>query len=184
MNGPRASAELDSARFADGAASATSCLMGVIAAVNPISSEPAEILLVDDDLQALASAAAALDSKGHIVYQASDRITALKIARSEALDLVICDVNVGGDNGLELSRELRRLPGMQDVPVMFISRTQLPDIVRRSHEAGAAYYLRKPLDPEVLIDLVGKALWLPHLVQTRLAMHEPAKRPVPPPRQK
>ena len=93
---------------------------------------------------------------------------------------MICDVNVGGDNGITLASELRRLPGMQDVPVMFISRTQLPDIVRRSHEAGAAYYLRKPLDPEVLTDLVGKALWLPHLVQTRVSMHEPAAQAVPP----
>jgi two-component system chemotaxis response regulator CheY len=152
--------------------------------MNPISPEPAEILLVDDDPLALASAATALDAAGHMVYQARDRIAALKIARSEALDLVICDLNLNGDNGLELSRELRRLPGMQDVPVMFISRTQLPDIVRRSHEAGAAYYLRKPLDPEVLTDLVGKALWLPHLVQTRLSMHEPASQTVPAPQQK
>jgi len=152
--------------------------------MNPISPEPAEILLVDDDPLALASAATALDAAGHMVYQASDRIAALKIARTEALDLVICDLNLNGDNGLELSRELRRLPGMQDVPVMFISRTQLPDIVRRSHEAGAAYYLRKPLDPEVLTDLVGKALWLPHLVQTRLSMHEPASQAVPAPQQK
>jgi len=152
--------------------------------MNPISPEPAEILLVDDDPLALASAAMALDAAGHMVYQARDRIAALKIARTEALDLVICDLNLNGDNGLELSRELRRLPGMQDVPVMFVSRTQLPDIVRRSHEAGAAYYLRKPLDPEVLTDLVGKALWLPHLVQTRLSMHEPASQAVPAPQQK
>jgi len=152
--------------------------------MNPTNRELAEILLIDDDPQALASATTALDSAGHIVYQARDRISALRIARAEALDLVICDVNVGGDSGLELSRELRRLPGMQDVPVMFISRTQLPDIVRRSHEAGAAYYLRKPLDPEVLIDLVGKALWLPHLVQTRLSMHQPTQTPIPAPRKK
>ncbi len=152
--------------------------------MNATNREPAEILLVDDDPTALAEASTALDAAGHIVFQARDRISALRIARTEALDLVICDVNVGGDSGLELSRELRRLPGMQDVPVMFISRTQLPDIVRRSHEAGAAYYLRKPLDPEVLTDLVGKALWLPHLVQTRFAMHQPSQAPVPPPRQK
>ena len=67
---------------------------------------------------------------------------------------------------------------------MFISSSQLPDIIRRSHDAGGAYYLRKPLDPEVLIDLVSKALWLPHLVQSRLAMHEPAAQPVPPPRKR
>jgi two-component system chemotaxis response regulator CheY len=152
--------------------------------MNTTTREPAEILIVDEDSLTLAGATEALDSAGHLVYQARDRRAALKIANTQALDLVICDVHVGADSGLELSRELRRLPGMQDVPVMFISRTQLPDIVRRSHEAGAAYYLRKPLDPDVLIDLVGKALWLPHLVQTRLSMHEPAKQPVPPPRQK
>jgi len=152
--------------------------------MNSTTREPAEILIVDEDSLTLASATAALDSAGHIVYQARDRRSALKIANTQALDLLICDVNVGGDSGLDLTREMRQLPGMQDVPVMFISRTQLPDIVRRSHEAGAAYYLRKPLDPEVLIDLVGKALWLPHLVQQRLAMHEPATQAIPPPRQK
>jgi putative two-component system response regulator len=152
--------------------------------MNATNREPAEILFVDEDDLALASATAALEAAGHIVYQARDRVAALRIARANALDLVICDMHVGENSGVELTRELRRLPGMQDVPVMFISRTQLPDIVRRSHEAGAAYYLRKPLDPDVLTDLVGKALWLPHLVQTRLAMHEPATQAVPPPRKK
>jgi len=146
--------------------------------------EPAEILLIDDDLQSLATTATILEAVGHIVYQAADRIAALRVARTEALDLLICDVNIGGVSGLELYRELRRLPGMQDVPVMFVSRSQLPDIVRRSHEAGAAYYLRKPIDPQVLTDLVGKALWLPHLVQSRLSMHEPAAQPMPRPQKK
>ena len=152
--------------------------------MNATTREPAEILLVDEDPLALAATTTALDAAGYVVYQAMDRIAALRIARSQAVDLLICDVNIGADSGLDLSRELRRLPGMQDVPVMFISRSQLPDIVRRSHEAGAAYYLRKPLDPEVLVDLVGKALWLPHLVQTRLSMHEPAAQTIPPPRKK
>lgn len=149
--------------------------------MNTIAREPAEILLVDDDPLALTGAAAVLDRAGYIVHQAMDRLAALKAARNLGLDLVICDVNLAGESGLELCRELRRMPGMQDVPMMFISATQLPDIVRKSHEAGGAYYLRKPLDPEVLVELVGKALWLPHLVQSRLSMHQPAAQPVPPP---
>src|SRR5882672_6910520 len=99
--------------------------------MNATNREPAEILLIDEDPLALASTTAALDAAGHIIYQARDRMAASRIARTEALDLLICDVNLGADSGLDLSRELRRLPGMQDVPVIFISRTQLPDIVRR-----------------------------------------------------
>ena len=143
--------------------------------------EAAEILLIDDDALAMTAAASALDEAGYIVHQARDRQAALKAARHLALDLVICDVNLTGESGLELCRDLRKLPGMEDVPTMFVSASQLPDIVRRSHEAGGAYYLRKPLDPEVLVELVGKALWLPHLVQSRLAMHQPASQPVPAP---
>ena len=148
--------------------------------MNSTNREPAEILIIDEDSLALASATEALDAAGHAVFQARDRKSALKIATTQGLDLIISDVSIGLDSGLDLARELRRLPGMQDVPVMFVSRTQLPDIVRRSHEAGAAYYLRKPLDPDVLIDLVGKALWMPHLVHSRLSMHEPAAQAVPP----
>jgi CheY-like chemotaxis protein len=152
--------------------------------MNPIAREPAEILLIDNDALARAAATAVLEGAGHVVRQAENRAAAVKVARAEALDLMICDVNLEGQSGLELCRELRRLPGMQDVPVMFVSSSQLPDIIRRSHDAGGAYYLRKPLDPEVLIDLVSKALWLPHLVQSRLAMHQPASQPVPAPRKR
>ena len=78
--------------------------IGVVAAMNTTSREPAEILLVDDDPTALAAATTALDSAGHIVYQARDRISALRIARTEALDLVICDVNVGVDRDRKSTR--------------------------------------------------------------------------------
>lgn len=136
--------------------------------MKPLASQPAEILIVDADPYTLLGTAAVLDMAGYVCHCARDRQAALKAVRTLGLDLVICDVHLGGDNGLEVCRELRLIPGMQDVPVMFVSATQLPDIVRRSHEAGAAYYLRKPFDPDVLVELVGKALWLPHLVSSRM----------------
>lgn len=132
------------------------------------SSEPAVILLVDDDPIMLTGIAAVLNMGGYECHCARDQQAALTAARSLALDLIICDVNLAGESGLELCRQVRRQPGMDDVPVMFMSSAQIPDIVRRSHEAGGAYYLRKPFDPEVLLELVGKALWMPHLVYTRL----------------
>ena len=171
----------DGARAADGAASFPTTVWERSLPMTTIAREPAEILLIDEDPLAMAAAAEVLAAAGYQVYQAADRTAALKIGRQQALDLIISDVNLRGKSGLELCRDLRKLPGMLDVPVMFVSSTQVPDIVRRSHDAGGAYYLRKPLDPEVLIDLVGKALWMPHLVQSRLAMHEPMVQPVPAP---
>ena len=57
--------------------------------------------------------------------------------------------------------------GLGDVPLMFLSGAQIPDIIRRAHAAGGTYYLRKPFDPQVLLELVDKALWMPHLIGTR-----------------
>jgi CheY-like chemotaxis protein len=152
--------------------------------MNAHPSQPAEILVVDHDPYTLLGTAAVLDLAGYACHCARDRQAALKASQTIPLDLVICDVHLGGDSGLDVCRELRRLPGMQDVPLMFVSATQLPDVVRRSHEAGAAYYLRKPFEPAVLVELVGKALWLPHLVNPRLAQpevaaHEPEPQPAP-----
>jgi CheY-like chemotaxis protein len=132
------------------------------------ASEPAVILIVDDDPVMLTGIAAVLNMGGYACHCARDERSALTAARALALDLIICDVNLAGESGLAICREIRRQPGCEDVPAMFMSSAQIPDIVRRSHEAGGAYYLRKPFDPEVLLELVGKALWMPHLVVARL----------------
>jgi DNA-binding response OmpR family regulator len=137
--------------------------------MSTLATEPAIILIIDNDPIMLTGIAAILNMSGYECHCARDTMAAGKACRSLALDLIVCDMDLGAQSGLDLYRELRKIPGMDDVPVMFISSSQSPDIVRRSHEAGAAYYLRKPFDPEVLIELVNKALWMPHLVQSRMA---------------
>ena len=130
--------------------------------------DQAVILVVDGDALTLTAVAAALHLVGHECHCARDREAALKAARSLDLDLIICDVSLNGEIGFDLIDEIRQIPSASDVPVMFVSSSQLPDIIRRSHDAGGVYYLRKPFDPDVLLELVDKALWMPHLVKTRV----------------
>jgi DNA-binding response OmpR family regulator len=136
---------------------------------------PTVILVVDGDPLTLTGTSATLNLAGYECHCASDAEAARKAARALSLDLIICDVNLQGESGLDLCRELREENANSDVPLLFVSSHQAPDIIRRTHEAGGAYYLRKPFDPDVLIELVGKALWMPHLVQTRLQRIEPAR---------
>ncbi len=143
--------------------------------MQPIQTDPAVILIVDADPITLTGVAAVLSMSGYECHCASDEEAATKAAKSLPLDLIICDVNLKGVSGLELCKTLRQQPGMSDVPLMFVSSSQRPDIVRRTHDAGGAYYLRKPFDPEVLIELVNKANWMPHLVRTRIEQNEAAR---------
>lgn len=143
--------------------------------MNTLSTSQAVILVIDKDPILLTGTAAVLHTAGYECHCARDSQAAIKAARTLALDLIICDVSLGNESGLDLCKNIRAMPGCMDVPVMFVSSTQLPDIVRRSHEAGGAYYLRKPFDPEVLIELVSKALWMPHLVSGKMKQ-QPGKR--------
>jgi putative two-component system response regulator len=135
---------------------------------------PAIILVIDDDALTLTGTAATLDMAGYEVHCARDAEAARKAARALSLDLIVCDVTIDRESGLELCQELRQENNNSDTPLLFVSSNQAPDIIRRTHDAGGAYYLRKLFDPDVLIELVAKALWMPHLVQSRLQRIEPA----------
>jgi CheY-like chemotaxis protein len=133
-------------------------------------SQPARVLIIDDEPQVLDEVAAVMDSAGYDCHCYADGEAAVQHARTQAPDLIISDINLHGRSGLELCERIKQDPALYDVPVMFLSGTQIPDIIRRSHAVGGTYYLRKPFDPEVLVDLAQKALWMPHLARHRREM--------------
>lgn len=132
-----------------------------------ISSDSACVLIIDPDPLMLSAVAAALSMSGYESHGARDATAAMKAIGSLALDLVICDIDVDGGSGLELCQRIRRHPAGGELPFLFVSSEPAFDIVQRVHDIGGAYYLRKPYDPDVLLELVDKALWMPHLVHMR-----------------
>jgi CheY-like chemotaxis protein len=139
--------------------------IGVMAA---LTEEPAVVLVVDPDPLMLTGVAAALDLSGYECHMARSGEVAMQAARAQRLDLVICDSDLPDQSGFELCAEIRRLPGCDRLPFLFVSAGQTDDMVQRVRQAGGVYYLRKPYDPEVLIALVERSIWLPHLVSARI----------------
>lgn len=131
--------------------------------------DAAVILTIDDELEILEGLNRILTAAGYIAHCAADTQTALQLADDLRPDLIISDINLGGQNGLALCERIKKIPGLGGTPIMFLSGAQIPDVIRRAHAAGGAYYLRKPFDPQVLLELVDKALWMPHVVGSRLA---------------
>jgi len=136
--------------------------------VNTIKQDASVILVVDNDPLMMTAVAAALHLSGYEAHCARNEESALKAARGLILDLVICDLDLQGDNGVELWQEIQQEPHMVDTPVIFVSESPSSDILERVQAAGGSYYLRKPYDPNVLLELVDKALWMPHLVNSHI----------------
>lgn len=128
----------------------------------------ATILIVDTDIESLFSIASILLSRDFRVLTAPDTDSALELACSEELDLMITDTRLACRSGEELATEIRLDPDKQELPVMYVSATQIPGVIRRIHEAGDAFHLKKPIDPLVLVELVERSLWMPHLVSSHI----------------
>ena len=124
----------------------------------------AVVLVIESDHEIVAGLAIALGRAGYSARCCRDAEAALDFVDHTSPDLIIADVNLQGASGIQLCDRIRQRDGLGEVPVMFLSAAQGPDIIRRSYATGAAYYLRKPLDPDVLLELIDKALAAPGLV--------------------
>jgi two-component system, NarL family, invasion response regulator UvrY len=87
------------------------------------------------------------------VAEAADGRQALAIARAEAIDLIVLDLNLPGLGGLEL---LRRLQGLSEAKILVLSMHAEPLYAARALDAGAAGYVSKNASPDELIAAVQR----------------------------
>jgi two-component system response regulator MprA len=118
--------------------------------------EPARVLVVDDDERIAAAVRRALSYEGYEVAVAHDGPTALSAVRNGDHDLVVLDVMLPGFDGVEVCRRLR-LAGEDIAVLMLTARTEVPDRVR-GLDAGADDYLVKPFAYEELLARVRSLL--------------------------
>jgi CheY-like chemotaxis protein len=118
----------------------------------------ATILVCDNEEPLRALIRATLDHEDYTILEARDGDESLELARESGPDLVMLDVNMPGRSGLEVLRELRGDPKLQQTPViMLTARAQAAD--REAAEAGGAdRFLAKPFSPARLAELVEELL--------------------------
>lgn len=119
---------------------------------------PRRILVVDDDADQLAALAYRLRKLGYDAASANSGQQAIESATSMVPDLVLLDLCLPDIDGFDVCEKLGDSTTTCGVPVIILSGMETEDVVRRSRNAGCAYYLRKPYDPNVLLTLIQNAL--------------------------
>ncbi|MFQ5789009.1 MAG: protein kinase [Acidobacteriota bacterium] len=117
----------------------------------------AEILLVDSDASARNLLALRLSNEGYRVRTAGDGRKALEEIRREAPALVISDAVLPGLDGYALLDTLKR-DGKGGIPLMFLSSRVDPLSINKGLLLGAADFLAKPVNFEVLLTKLQKVL--------------------------
>lgn len=119
-----------------------------LAAANTGSAEAPHLLVVDDDARLRALLQRFLTEQGFRVTAAADAAAARAALASFAFDLIVLDVMMPGESGLDLTESLRRAG--QDVPILMLTARGAPDDRIAGFEHGADDYLPKPFDPREL----------------------------------
>lgn len=118
-------------------------------------SAEARILLVEDEPQMLDICEYILAGAGYSVVGVADAETANRRLRQEYFDLLLCDIMLPGDSGLELCRRVRE---STNIPVCFVSAKGTPEERIAGFEAGADEYIVKPFNARELLMRVAVIL--------------------------
>lgn len=110
--------------------------------------EPPHLLVVDDDSRLRALLQRFLTEQGFRVTIAADAAAARRALMAVAFDLVVLDIMMPGESGLELAESLRREG--QEVPILMLTARGTPDDRIAGLEVGVDDYLGKPFDPREL----------------------------------
>jgi CheY-like chemotaxis protein len=111
------------------------------------------VLVIDDNAGIRRSLADVLEDAGYPVATAADGDEALRYLRThQPPGLILLDLMMPGKTGWDFAGECREDPDLAGIPVVLLSGVR--DIPEQRTHLKAAGFLRKPVDVEVLLQIV------------------------------
>jgi putative two-component system response regulator len=112
----------------------------------------ANILIVDDEEQIRRLLERTLSRHGHACIQAANGVEARKCIAEQTFDLVLCDVNMPGESGIDLARHIGTT--YSDTAIIMVTGVDDSQIADAAIAAGTYGYIIKPFNPnEVVINI-------------------------------
>jgi CheY-like chemotaxis protein len=124
--------------------------------------DPIRILLADDDIDdcmLFGDALADLDIEAALsTLNDGEQLIRRLFDEGNLPDILFLDLNMPRKNGFDCLSEIKANESTRSLPVVIISTSFNPDIVKLLHARGARHYVRKPEDFESLKSVINKAL--------------------------
>lgn len=116
------------------------------------------ILIVDDEPHIRRLLATRLEAEGYEVFEARDGAEGLSRLDRDAPDLVLLDIMMPGQNGLEVLSSIRAHPSRSDVPVVILTAKGQDTDRETAIAGGATDFITKPFSPMKLLGLIREVL--------------------------
>lgn len=117
-----------------------------------------KILLVDDDPDIIELLEYNLKKEGYETASATDGIQAVEVAKTFKPDLILLDVMMPRQDGIETARQLRQLPDFKDTYIIFLTARAEEYTEVAAFDVGADDYIVKPIKPRALVSRIKAVL--------------------------
>jgi two-component system chemotaxis response regulator CheY len=114
------------------------------------------ILVVDDDADITRFFSAVLASRGFKTVSAYDPVQGFLLAQKQRPQLIVVDWHMPAGGGPEMLRKLRENQHTSSIPVVVVTSDSAPNLRAEATALGAKLFLHKPLDPDRLVEVVGR----------------------------
>lgn len=112
------------------------------------------IVLIEDEEDIAALIKLQAEMSGYKIFHEMDGLNGLKTVEREKPDIVLLDIMLPGQSGLDVCRKLKGNPDLKDIPVIMISAKSEEIDVILGLELGADDYVAKPFSPKVLFSRI------------------------------
>lgn len=117
-----------------------------------------KILIVDDDSDIREFLSYNLGREGYEVHCAANGIEAIQKAGQTNPDLILLDIMMPGADGIEVCQQLRELPEMNRVIIVFLTARSEDYSQIAGFDAGADDYITKPVKPKIIVKKIESLL--------------------------
>jgi len=117
-----------------------------------------KILIVDDERDIVKAVMIRLQGAGYEVVTAFDGAQGVFMAHKEKPDLILLDIRMPAGNGFSVAQRLKRSMHTFTIPVIFLTGSPEKNAEKKAMALGARFYIKKPYDPEELLDAIKRAL--------------------------
>jgi two-component system chemotaxis response regulator CheY len=108
---------------------------------------PLDVMIVDDSAairKILRRVLAQAEVPMGEIHEASDGVEAFEVLKTQAVQLILCDINMPNMDGIELLEKVKGTESLRDVPFLMVTTEGSQARVMQALELGAVGYVKKP----------------------------------------
>ncbi len=120
--------------------------------------EKKRILIVDDERDIVKALTIRLRGAGYEIVTAFDGAQGIFMAHKEKPDLILLDIRMPAGDGFSVAEKLKQSADTLAIPVIVLTGSPEKNSEEKAMAVGARFYVKKPYDPEELLDAIKRAL--------------------------